>query len=343
MAEKRLKIAFLSYSQGVTNRGAEAFVKELSNRLTDRNQVDIFTENKKLSERWPILWRFYLDPQSVSVCMFTLKNLMKIYRQKYDVVIPINGGWQPALMRIVTWLYGGKLVITGQSGKGWDDRNNLWCFPDTFVALSDRLYKWAKKVNPFIKVVKIPNGVAVEKFSKNHTNKNFKLEKPIVLTVGALDDWKRIDLTIQAVAKLKKGSLVIVGDGDKKEYLQNLASKLLPTRHIFIKANPDEMPEIYRACDLFVFSTSPDESFGIVLLEAMASGLPVVATDDPIRAEITGDAGILVDPTDTNAYAKAIKNALSKKWGNKPRKQAEKFNWNNIAKQYEKLFLDFVK
>ena len=49
--------------------------------------------------------------------------------EKYDVVVPLNGGWQPALLRIITWVYGGKVVISGQAGMGWDDRNNLWCFP----------------------------------------------------------------------------------------------------------------------------------------------------------------------------------------------------------------------
>jgi len=69
----------------------------------------------------------------------------------------------------------------------------------------------------------------------------------------------------------------------------------------------------------------------------MASGLPVVAADDPIRREIVGDAGIFVDPTDTDAYAKAIKEALGKNWGDVPRKQAEKFSWDEIALKYERL------
>ncbi len=95
---------------------------------------------------------------------------------------------------------------------------------------------------------------------------------------------------------------------------------------------------MYRSADLFTFSTVPWESFGIVLVEAMASGLPVVATDDPIRREIVGDAGLFVDPIDTDAYAAAIQKALDTDWGNKPRLQAEKFSWDKIAKQYETLF-----
>ena len=98
------------------------------------------------------------------------------------------------------------------------------------------------------------------------------------------------------------------------------------------------MPEIYSRANVFTLASKTYESFGIVLVEAMASGLPVVATDDPIRREIVGDAGLFVDPTDTDAYAAAIEKALNTDWGNKPRKQAEKFDWDVIAKQYEDLF-----
>ena len=56
--------------------------------------------------------------------------------KKYDIVIPVDGGWEPAFIRIATWIYGGKMVISGQSGKGWDDRNNLWSFPNVFISIS---------------------------------------------------------------------------------------------------------------------------------------------------------------------------------------------------------------
>jgi glycosyltransferase involved in cell wall biosynthesis len=103
------------------------------------------------------------------------------------------------------------------------------------------------------------------------------------------------------------------------------------------------MPSVYATADLFSYPTSTWESFGIVLVEAIASGLGVVATDDPIRREIVGNAGIFVDPTDTKAYSEALKEALETNWGDEPRKQAEKFSWDKIAKQYEKLFTDLTK
>ena len=157
--------------------------------------------------------------------------------------------------------------------------------------------------------------------------------------MGAFTKEKRHDLTIKAVAKLKSVKLVIIGGGgNKKDEIEALGTRLLGTRFEIKSVSNEKMPEVYKKADVFAYPTVPWESFGIAMVEAMASGLPVVATDDPIRREIVGDAGFFVDPTDTDGYAKALKEALDKNWGDIPRKQAEKFDWDEIAIEYEKLF-----
>ena len=160
------------------------------------------------------------------------------------------------------------------------------------------------------------------------------------MAVGAFTKEKRHDLIIKAVAKLKDTKLIIAGGGGElKQDIKTLGEKLLgKERFEIIETTNDKMPEIYNKANLLVFPTVPWESFGIVLVEAMASGLPVVATDDPIRREIVGDAGLFVDPTDINKFANTIEKALNTAWGEKPRKQAEKFSWDKIALKYEKLF-----
>ena len=164
-------------------------------------------------------------------------------------------------------------------------------------------------------------------------------ENPIMTSVwDAFDEWKRLDLVIRAVARLKRESLLLVGKGRDEKKLRSLGTKLLGKRFKIMSFPHSEMPKVYAASDLFTYATVPWESFGIVLVEAMGSGLPVVATDDPIRREIVGDAGFFVDPRDTDAYAKALREALDKNWGDIPRKQAEKFDWDEIAIEYEKLF-----
>lgn len=202
---------------------------------------------------------------------------------------------------------------------------------------------WAKKQNPFIKTCVIPNGVNLNHFDESTKSIKTDLPRPLILNVAAFVGWKRQALLIRAVSKLEKGSLLLVGDGAEKEKLAALCEELLPDRYEIRSFPYSQMPTIYPAADLFSFPTVPWESFGIVMVEAMASGLAVVATDDPIRKEIVGRAGILVDPTDTDAYADALQKALVKNWGDLPRKQAEKFGWDKIAAEYEKMFLEIVK
>jgi glycosyltransferase involved in cell wall biosynthesis len=103
------------------------------------------------------------------------------------------------------------------------------------------------------------------------------------------------------------------------------------------------MPSVYRAADLFVYPNPRYESFGIVFLEAMASNLPVIATDDPIRREIVGKAGLFIDSNDPSSITNAIKKALKINWQQRPRQQAIKFSWEKAISKYQELFLKLNK
>lgn len=306
-----MKIAFLNKYQNINTRGAETFVYELSRRLSKNHDTSVVSNI----------------------------NYLNLFKKRYDVIIPTNGRFQVVIVRKIAWLMGSKIVVSGQSGMGWDDKVNLYSFPDAFIALSLKALDWAKRVNPFVKSFYIPNGVDLKKFNKGGKVFQSKLVYPIILAVGAFTRQKRLDLAVRAVAQLKNSSLLIAGGGGElKEELARLGKRLLGPKFDIISVPFEKMPEVYRACDVFTLPSNPSESFGNVLVEAMASGLPVVASDDPIRHEIVGDAGIFVDPTDTAAYAKALGEALNRNWGSKPRQQAEKFSWDKIAEEYEELF-----
>lgn len=334
-----MKILILNIYQGGVLRGAERFVDEFSRRLKKNHNTIVVSGGQKQVKRWPILWRFFLDPSGIRICIFTLKNISKILKDRPDIVIPLNSGWMPFWIRLVTWLYGGKMVITGHAGIGWDDRVNLWSFPNVFVAISEKAEKWAMKANPFLRVVYIPHGIDMNVFNPVGSKLKTGLKEPIILCVGALEKNKRIDLVIKAVAKVEGASLLVVGDGELRTKLAKLGKNLMGDRFRLTKASFDEMSKIYRTADLFTLVSMPQYSFEMVLLEAMATNLPVVATNDPIRKEIVGNAGILVEPTEIEKYTRAIKEALDKDWRNKPRKQAEKYDWDKIVKKYEGLFI----
>ena len=354
-----MKIAFLSFYNGIVYRGVETYVHELANKLVDRghdvtvfqsgevlpgtkyNPVVIPTKYNSIKSGGDFIIFINQILESIAIAKFTLRSLKK-FDNLTEVVVSTNNRLQAFISRVWTFFNKIKLVIPGQGGPGIDERFALWCFPNAFVPLSEYQLKWSNRVNPFVKKKKIPNGVDLNKF---HTSKtiDIKLERPIILCAAAFWPYmKRQQLLIKAVAKLEKGSLLLAGAGEGYQYLEKLGRKTLGNRFLIKSFKHEEMPQIYSSCDIFSFPTSPWESFGIVLVEAMASGLPVVATDDPIRREIVGDAGLYVDPENTEEYAKILEKALNTDWGGKPRKQAEKFSWDKIALEYEKLFKDLL-
>lgn len=269
-----------------SNRGAETYVQELSKQLI-------------------------LLGHEVSIH----KNIFDNLDSKSEVLINTNGRWDAILSRLWCLIYGVKLIISGQSGLGWDDRLSLWLFPDTFVGLTEYQCDWARKVNPLVKIIKISNGVDLNKFNPKVKPIKIDKEHPIVLNVGAVDNFKRQYL----LKKASKYTVLLVGKGGD------------------IELKHEDMPSVYTACDLFSYPTSERESFGISMIEAMASGLAVVATDDPIRREIVGEAGLFVDPENTAEYASKLKEALGTNWGDLPRRQAEKYSWIEIARKYDSL------
>jgi glycosyltransferase involved in cell wall biosynthesis len=200
-------------------------------------------------------------------------------------------------------------------------------------------------MNPFIQYKYIPNGVDLTKFKPNGEPYKIGLKKPIVLAVGAFTEQKRLDLVIKAVSKLKNVSLLVVGSGgEQKDKIYDLGIKILGKDRFKLISIPfNEMHKVYRTANVFTLPSKSSEAFGNVLVEAMATNLSVVATDDPIRYEIVGEGGLLVDPTDINEYAKVLRKALDIDWGDIPRKQAEKFSWDKIAEQYEELFKTLKK
>lgn len=356
-----MKIAILTFYSGHFERGVENWTYELATRVNKKHDVTVFqnsppkkqTEYKIIANNVPIDWnkkssdgsflrRIFWDYWSKKIASWTIKNLPNIWKEKYDIIIPTDGGWQVALIRIITWLSGVKMVVVGHSGRGWDDRNNLWSFPDVFISLTETNFKWAKNVNPFVKILKIENGVDLNIFKKEGTVAKINLKKPVVIAAGALQKGKRLDLTIKAVAKLNNVSLLILGKGDDEANIKKIGNELLGTRFLLLNVNYKDIVSFYRSGDIFTLPSWGSEAFGMVYLEAMASGLPVVATNDEIRKEIIGDAGILVDPENIAEYAKALQKALDTDWNNIPRRQAEKFSWKVVSKKYIDLFEDLT-
>jgi phosphatidylinositol alpha-mannosyltransferase len=102
----------------------------------------------------------------------------------------------------------------------------------------------------------------------------------------------------------------------------------------------EELPEYYRTADIFCSPATGGESFGIVLLEAMACGKPVVASDIVGYASLLthNEQGLLVEPADEEALAQALltllkDGSLRRKMGEKGLATAPRYSWSNVARQ----------
>ncbi|MEY2832208.1 MAG: hypothetical protein RLZZ574_1466 [Cyanobacteriota bacterium] len=268
-------------------------------------------------------------------------------RKPADLIFPCNDYGGLAMAALVRKLRGTPILFTEHSGAisgGKALARNLIFQPDMLVLYSEAIANLARKLKPQQPIGVVPNGVNLARFTEKGDSIDFGLSNPIVLCVASLkrNKFKRIELAIEAMAKMSHGSLLIAGDGVDRDYYQALGEKLLGAERFAIRSfTHEQMPAVYRSADVFTLP-SKDEPFGIAYIEAMACGLPVVAPDDEMRRHIVRDGGILCDVTNSDIYSQAIAEAVNQDWGNKPRQNSLRFSWDEIAIRYRDLILKTI-
>lgn len=170
----------------------------------------------------------------------------------------------------------------------------------------------------------VPTGIDIQKFHKpasKFLQRQLKLapDKRIILTVGRLEKEKSHDFLIESFAKVHNNCpqavMVIVGEGGDEQKLRNLAHTLHVSDHIFFAGtfNHQDMPAIYASAEIFIFA-SKTETQGLVIIEALAAGLPVIAVADTALTDVVIDNlnGYLVDKN-PKLLAQKISHVLSNK------------------------------
>jgi glycosyltransferase involved in cell wall biosynthesis len=161
-------------------------------------------------------------------------------------------------------------------------------------------------------LVEMPFGVDGTRFSPGLATSTTSSTSTTFLFVGGLDrahDFKGVDILLRAFAKLPSGTrLLIAGDGDLRSFYESLASDLkIADRVKFLgRVSDAELPNVYRSADVHVLpSINGGEAFGLVTLEAAASGLPSVVSDLPgVRTLVEkGRTGYLAKPGDIDDLA----------------------------------------
>ena len=178
----------------------------------------------------------------------------------------------------------------------------------------------------------------------------YGIEGPYLLFVGNIEPKKNIETLLHACSKLRNATiykypLVIVGS---KSFGFKGVSEAVKQFHaeketIFTDiVDTDDLPYLYGGAELFIFP-SLFEGFGIPVIEAMACGIPVVASNRTSIPEITGDAAILIDPLNVDEMAGAMYNVLStpllkRQLVEKGIERAKKFSWEKTARETLKLY-----
>ncbi len=180
-------------------------------------------------------------------------------------------------------------------------------------------------------VRKVPNGVDVGAFAPGQSSGRLRTDldlpsgAPLVGVVCRLDVWKGVDVFVRAAAELRSSApdarFVVVGgplpgqEAHARDLEQLTVELGLGDRVRFAgwRYGPAEMPDVIRALSVLALPSKEPEPFGLVLLEAMACGVPVVATDHggPREICVDGETGLLVPPGDARALAAAIGRLLA--------------------------------
>jgi len=194
----------------------------------------------------------------------------------------------------------------------------------------------------------IPNGVDTDRFRPGPSDRpafGLPADRPIVLMVSALVAGKRVLEGMKAVSRLSDPFLVVAGDGPLRADVDRLAAQILPGRFLRGTFPHERMPELYRCADVFLHPAL-FESFGNVYIEALSTGLPVVANDIDLTRWILDSHGFLVDATSEDALVSALKAALDGALPGAAERAAfagAKYSWKNIAGQYRSFFQDVVQ
>lgn len=125
-------------------------------------------------------------------------------------------------------------------------------------------------------------------------------------SVGRLVAKKRFELLIGALTRLGDAQLVLVGDGRERARLEALVGKLGLSQQVRFVGHRPNASMYLRAFDAFVMPSGAEEAFGIVLLEAMLAGVPIVSSDAPGPAEVLGDAGLQFVDGDEASLAERV-------------------------------------
>ncbi len=310
--------------------GMETYVRDLVSGMSGSQDIKVIVAGNSIRRRID-----YLDGAvitrvptvgvvaSMPVTPTLPWELMRAKPSLVHVQVPNPG----AAFAITMARYRGPLVITHHSdtlGRKFLKKladpfvNEMMRRADRIIATSKRYLASSDELAPFLSKCRvIPMGINYEEEPENIQAESEKIVQEyglrLVLAVGRLVGYKGFIYLVEAMRRVD-ATLLLVGTGPLVSELKDAAQRLGVSQKIKFLGKVDSLQKYYRASAIFVLpSISRAEAFGLVQLEAMASGLPVVNTDlDSGVPEISldGVTGITVPPGDADSLARALNRLL---------------------------------
>lgn len=366
-----IKICYISAYSGRVNRGIESYTIGLITNLKKVNKnlrFDLISGGKVINENisnnyvYPISPRvlngfwggnfitdrlaiFGISPSNILSFICSISIFKILMSKKYNYYIPTNY-IEILFCKLARELKKekSKIIYVGHAGPGHDDFKALMLKPDLFVALTEPACNWAiKNSTSSIKVKLIPVGIDESVFNIKNTRsaKNpFDNKNKIALFMGALVPYKRPELAISTISKIKNLNLIVIGAGPLYEGLKSKHRGLINKSRLFFTGSVDHtaIPKYIKLCDFLIMTSTTRENCPAVLIESITMGKPVVATGYDRTKWIVGDAGVL---SNSNNFKKSV-NLLFKdyrKYKKACSTRAVLFSWENISKEWNKILI----
>jgi len=268
------------------------------------------------------------------------------------------------LASLVKWCTGAPVALVIHGIEAWQPTKSWFInkqvkVVDTLISVSDftiqRFLSWTELEN--VHRCLLPNSVDLARFTPGRKERSLMERydlhgKTLLMTLGRLVEYGRykgfdevIEILPELIDKIPNVVYLIAGNGNDLERLKEKAKTLnLSDRVIFSGyVSEDEKVDHYRLADAFVMP-SRGEGFGIVILEAMACGVPVVASkaDGSKEATRDGEMGILVDPTDKEKLKSAIIEALKRPKGIVP-DMLDHFSFQRFERRCHKIINTIIE
>lgn len=236
----------------------------------------------------------------------------------------------PGLSRQADFLCGSLGIYTHQIAVSDAVIHSVQGYPERYRKTVDRVY----------------NGIALESHACHPSGRRERFfdSGPVILHVGRFSLQKNHDVLLGVLTRLREAKLVLVGDGERRPEIEQRVRELdLQNRVRFLgEISPALVHEVMLSCDLLLFP-SLYEAMPMALLEAMASGMPIIASDIPANRELLQESGLLLPP-DPDQFANAAASLFAepmraKELGKKAARRAAQFTVAAMADGYERILL----